>query len=115
MQGRFRVSFTAAALRLVKRSNHSCALVLSKGDTVTWVVRSPEWRRYYIPSDTTPDDTTLTAALLRGEDVTSRRSRTPLACWCTDERVDDDAEIVEEVRRAHGDSVLTLLYDEHAE
>jgi Zn-dependent peptidase ImmA (M78 family) len=114
MQTRFRVSFTAAALRLVKRSHHSCALVFTKDGTVVWVARSPEWRRYYVPTGTTPHEGTVTAGLLQGDEPARKRYPTLASYWAPDHTADDDAVVVEEVRRGHAGSILTLLYDQDA-
>lgn len=114
MVGRFRVSFTAAALRLVKRSHYSCALALTKGGKIAWLARSSEWRRYYVPTGVPPHSGTATATLLRGEELTHRRYPTLASYWSPEHRAGDDAELVEEVRHGYGESVLTLLYDQDA-
>jgi Zn-dependent peptidase ImmA (M78 family) len=108
---RYAVSLTAAARRLVGVSDFACALLYTAQGKVKWFAASSEfpWSLRPIVGDEPPADSD-TAALMAGDEPANRSWATPVAWWCPDARVPDDAEVQEDARRIYGDHVLTLLY-----
>jgi len=114
MREHYRVSTTAAALRLTKRSHHACALVCIRDATIAWVAKSPEWREYYIPVGMPLHRYTVSAAILAREHVPQRAERVAASYWAPEHRYDEESELMEEARAIYDDCVLTLLYDREA-
>ena len=113
MQQRFAASFTAAALRMVKRSNHACALVMVREGKTAWVARSPEWRWSRVPIGEPPGTGTLASSLMNGEPLLRSRDEIPADWWSADDSAGEDR-IVEEARSVFAGNVLSLLYDPNA-
>lgn len=113
MQARYSVSLTAAALRLVKSSHYSCALAFIRDGMITWVARSPEWRRYYLAVGGPPREGTLAASVLAGAETPQKAQPVSASAWAP-EHTGEDAELLEAARVIYEDSVLVLLYDQDA-
>jgi Zn-dependent peptidase ImmA (M78 family) len=114
MREHYLVSSTAAALRLTKRSHYAGALVLAKDGRIVWVARSPEWRRYFVPTGVPLHGDTLAAAVL--EEGKDALGPLPVAArhWAPDHRQGEDAELIEQARVIYHDTVLCMLYDKDA-
>jgi Zn-dependent peptidase ImmA (M78 family) len=114
MQERFATSFTAAALRMVKRSHYACALVMVRGGAVAWVARSSEWRRFWVPVGDAPGAGTLASTLLERKALLRSRDEIPADWWFPDDDRAEDVRITEEARSVFAGDVLSLLYDPFA-
>ncbi len=106
---RYKVSITAAALRLVQLSDFGCAVLYSSADRVLWSAKS-DYFPYFLERGGPLNKHTAAAALL-ADSTKTELSRKSLASWWapTDSRA-ENAEVMEHSRIGYGGSVLTLLY-----
>jgi len=111
LAGKYGVSRTAAARRLVDTSDFACALLCVLEDTVRWFTKSSEFpKSYRIRRGEAPPHSSDAASLLAGEDERGGYWETDAAWWLEGRHVPDDLVLLEDSRLIYGDHVLTLLF-----
>lgn len=105
----YRVSATAAAIRLVEITRESCALVAMENQEVVWQVRSDFYHR--MPTSGQPiRPGTRAAAVFDGEEPDSRIDRVKSHTWFNDPD-DADVPLLESTHAIPSlDQVLSLLW-----
>jgi hypothetical protein len=104
------VSVTAAAWRLAQTTAERCAMVVSTGTGVEWMVRSAGFRLPITERRQRLHPDTLAAAVYRGEGADATPREVPAGAWL-DAPVDVRGALLESTHRiAHLDQVVSLLW-----
>lgn len=75
------VSLTAAAWRIIQTTRERCAMVVSTGGSVEWVVRSDSFRLPITERNQQLHPDTFAAAAFRGEDAQEKPHEVPMGVW----------------------------------
>jgi Zn-dependent peptidase ImmA (M78 family) len=106
--GRYLVSITAAARRLVDLSDYGCALLCISEGVVKWCCRSEDFP-YWLQTGTRPPADSDAASLLNGDETDDKPWQTDIEWWTEEGPVGGTAQVWEHSRLLYDDYVLTLL------